>query len=68
MQGTALVEPPAGTYQIAALCDKDELSRLGLGSTSRTRRNFGFKVQDTVYTVDRDELDKIAVTYDVRDR
>ena len=68
MQGTALVEPPAGTYQIAALCDKDELSRLGLGSTSRTRRNFGFKVQDTVYSVDRDELDKIAVTYDVRER
>jgi hypothetical protein len=68
VQGTAMIEPPAGTYQIAALCDKDELSRLGLASTSRNRRNFGFKVQETVYTVDRDELDKIAVTYDVQDR
>jgi hypothetical protein len=68
VQGTAVVEPPAGTYQIAALCDKDELARLGLASTSRNRRNFGFKVQDTVYTIDRDELDKIAISYDVRDR
>jgi hypothetical protein len=68
VQGTAVVEPPAGTYQIAAICDKDELSRLGLASTSRTRRNFEFKVQDTVYTIDRDELDKIAISYDVRDR
>lgn len=68
VQGAAVVEPPAGAYQIAALCDKEELSRLGLASASRHRRNFGFKVQDTVYTIDRDELDKIAITYDVLDR
>ena len=40
----------------------------GDGRTPRNRRNFGFKVQETVYTVDRDELDKIAVTYDVREK
>jgi hypothetical protein len=70
VQGMAVVEPPAGTYQIAAVCNTDELARLGLAGSApkSSRRNFGFKAQDSVYTVDRDELDKLAVTYSVKDK
>jgi hypothetical protein len=65
----AVVEPPAGTNQIAAVCSKADLARLGLSNASpRNRRNFGFKHRDAVYSIARDELDKIAVTYEVKEK
>jgi len=68
VQGVATIDPPAGTYQIAAVC-KDELARLGITDwTRRTRRNFHFKVQQTSYAIDREELDKVAVTYEVKNK
>ena len=69
VSGVAVVQPPTGTYQIAAVCTKEELARLGLHNASaRNRRNFGFKHQDAAYTIDRDAFDKVAVTYEVRER
>jgi hypothetical protein len=67
--GIATVEPPSGAYLIGAVCNKEELVQLGLGeSAPRQRRNFRFKQPDGEYKVDRDAFNKLAVSYEVKER
>jgi|SRR5262245_59144417 len=67
--GVASVEPPSGPYQIGAVCNRDELTRLGLREGApRTRRNFRFKQPEGEYRIDPDQFSKVAVSYEVRER
>jgi len=67
--GIATVEPPSGVYLIGAVCNKEELVQLGLGEGApRPRRNFRFKQPDGEYKVDRDAFNKLAVSYEVKER
>jgi hypothetical protein len=72
--GRAVITLPAGTYEIGAVCGREELSRFGLSrielkEPSRAgRRSFQFHLGERVDRVDRDALSRATVSYEVRPR
>jgi hypothetical protein len=72
--GRAVITLPVGTYEIGAVCGREELSRFGLSrielkEPSRAgRRSFQFHLGERVDRVDRDALSQATVSYEVRPR
>src|SRR5262249_24883071 len=72
--GRAVITPPVGTYEIGAVCGREELSRFGLSrielkEPSRAgRRSFQFHRGERVDRVDRAALSRATVSYEVRSR
>jgi len=70
--GRAVVTPPAGAYEIGAVCGREDLGRLGLSHielkepAKEGRRSFKFQLREKVDRVDRAALSTATVTYEVR--
>lgn len=69
--GRAIVTPPAGRYEIGAVCGRDELAKLGLTQSelkepaTAGRRSFEFHLEKKTERVDRDALARSVSTYNV---
>lgn len=69
--GRALINPPSGTYQIGAVCGRDDLAELGIASTQlrkpaqEGKRNFRFAIDTAARNIRRDRLSLATVTYEV---
>ena len=69
--GRALISPPSGVYQIGAVCGRDDLAELGIGSTQlrkpaqEGKRNFSFAIEAAARNIRRDRLSLATVTYEV---
>ena len=70
--GRAVVNPPAGAYQIGAVCTRDDLAKLGLSApqlkapAASGKRSFSFKIDEVAKTARRDEVGRVTVGYDVK--
>jgi hypothetical protein len=69
--GRARINPPAGPYQIGAVCGRDDLEKLGISQThlrrpaAEGRRSFTFTMEQLFNRINRDELARATVTYQV---
>jgi len=69
--GRARINPPAGPYQIGAVCGREDLDKLGIGETQlrrpaqEGRRSFAFTIDQIVNRIDRSKLARATVTYEV---
>jgi hypothetical protein len=70
--GRAVITPPAGSYEIGAVCGREELNKFGftqvqLNEPARAgRRSFQFHLEETAKRVDRNALSRTTVGYEVR--
>jgi uncharacterized protein DUF4384 len=70
--GRAVVTPPTGTYEIGAVCGRDELSKFGLSQfelkepAMAGRRSFEFHLNEKEGRADRNALSRTTITYDVK--
>lgn len=70
--GRAVVNPPAGAYQIGAVCAREALSKLGLAApqlqtpAAGGKRSFSFKLEETAKGIDRAQLGRVTVNYQVK--
>ena len=70
--GRAVITPPAGRYEIGAVCGRDELANLGLTQSELKepakggRRSFEFHLEKKIERIDRDALGRTAASYDVK--
>jgi len=69
--GRARINPPAGPYQIGAVCSRDDLEKLGISETRLRRpaqegkRSFTFTMEQLLNRINRDQLARATVTYEV---
>jgi len=72
--GRAIITPPAGAYEIGAVCSREELTKLGLSHVELKepakagRRSFQFHLGEKIDRVDRNALSRATVFYDVKPR
>jgi hypothetical protein len=70
--GRAIITPPAGRYEIGAVCGRDELAKLGLtlselkDPATGGRRSFEFHLEKKTERLDRDALTRTVSTYNVQ--
>jgi hypothetical protein len=70
--GRAVVTPPAGTYEIGAVCGREELAKFGLSQielkepAKAGRRSFEFHLGEKINHVDRNALSQTTIAYDVK--
>jgi hypothetical protein len=71
--GRAVVTAPAGRYEIGAVCSRDDLDKLGMSQVQLRepamsgRRSFQFHLDERAKEMDRHNLARTTVAYDVRD-
>jgi hypothetical protein len=69
--GRAVITPPAGRYQIGAVCSREQLAKLGLSHVELKepakagRRGFQVYLDQKVNRVDRSAVTRVTVSYDV---
>jgi Domain of unknown function (DUF4384) len=69
--GRARINPPVGTYQIGAVCGREDLEKLGIGEVQLRRpaqegkRSFTFTMGQLLSTIRREELARVTVNYEV---
>jgi hypothetical protein len=69
--GRAIVTPPAGAYQIGAVCGREELGKLGLSNVELKepakagRRSFEFHLGEKTNRLDRNTLSRATAVYQV---
>jgi Domain of unknown function (DUF4384) len=69
--GRAIVTPPAGAYQIGAVCGREELGKLGLSNVELKepakagRRSFEFHLGGKTDRLDRNTLSRATAVYQV---
>jgi hypothetical protein len=72
--GRAVVTPPAGAYQIGAVCSREELGKLGLTNVELKepakagRRSFEFHLGQKIKEVDHNAFSQATITYQVTAR
>lgn len=70
--GRAVITPPAGRYQIEAVCSREQLAKLGLSDVELKepakagRRSFQFYLDEKVNRVDRSAVTQVIVSYEVK--
>lgn len=70
--GRAIITPPAGAYEIGAVCSREEFAKLGLSHVELKepakagRRSFQFHLGEKIDRVDRNSLSRATVFYDVK--
>jgi outer membrane protein OmpA-like peptidoglycan-associated protein len=69
--GRAVIKPPAGFYEIGAVCSREQLDKLGLTQArlgepaSRGRRSFQFHLEEAAKGVDHAALGRVTMAYEV---
>mgnify|MGYP000981842271 CR=1 FL=1 len=69
--GVARIDPPAGAYEIGAVCGRDSLDRIGLSGAklkepaTRGKRGFTFTLEKATEAIKRDEISRTAISYTV---
>jgi hypothetical protein len=69
--GRAVITPPAGPYQIGAVCGREELAKLGFSNVALKepakagRRSFQFHLQEKIDRVDHSTLNQATAPYQV---
>jgi len=69
--GRAVIKPPAGFYEIGAVCSRDELAKLGLVQAKLIepaksgRRSFQFHLEEQARGADRNALSRTTASYEV---
>jgi hypothetical protein len=70
--GRAVITPPAGPYQIGAVCGREELAKLGFNNVALQepakagRRSFQFHLQEKVNRVDPRTLTQAIISYEAK--
>jgi serine/threonine protein kinase len=70
--GRAVIKAPVGSYQLGAVCAREDLAKLGLAEAQlRTpaasgKRNFSFKLDEAVRRVQREDVSRVTVPYEVK--
>jgi hypothetical protein len=70
--GRAVITPPAGTYEIGAVCGREELAKFGLSQIQLKepakggRRSFQFHLDEKVKGADRQALSRTTMGYNVK--
>jgi uncharacterized protein DUF4384 len=70
--GRAIITPPAGRYEIGAVCGREELAKLGLTQSELKepatggRRSFEFHLERKTERIDRQAIARTVSTYDVQ--
>ena len=70
--GRAVIKAPAGAYQLGAVCSRGDLAKLGLSGAQLQvpaaigKRSFSFKVEDAIQSIDRREIGRTTVGYEVK--
>jgi Domain of unknown function (DUF4384) len=68
--GRAVITPPAGPYQIGAVCGREELAKLGFSNVALQepakagRRSFQFHLQEKVNRVDPRTVTHATISYE----
>ena len=71
--GRAVVTPPGGRYEIGAVCSRHDLDKLGMSRVQLKepamggRRSFQFHLDERAKSIDRDNLARVTVAYEVKD-
>jgi hypothetical protein len=69
--GRAVIKPPAGFYEIGAVCSHEQLDKLGLTQSQlgeparRGRRSFEFHLEEAAKGVDHAALGPVTMAYEV---
>jgi hypothetical protein len=70
--GIATVKPPAGNFELGAVCSKEPLAKVGLSDAQLSdpahggRREISFAPKDAADTATRAELARASIGYEVR--
>jgi Domain of unknown function (DUF4384) len=70
--GKAVITPPAGPYQIGAVCSREQLANFGLSQVELKepakagRRSFQAHMDERINRVDRTAVTRATVSYEVR--
>jgi hypothetical protein len=70
--GKAVITPPAGPYQIGAVCSREQLANFGLSQVELKepakagRRSFQAHIDERVNRIDRSAVTRATVPYEVR--
>jgi hypothetical protein len=70
--GRAVITPPAGPYQIGAVCSREQLANFGLSHlelkepAKAGRRSFQAHMDERVNRIDRSAVTRATVSYEVR--
>jgi len=70
--GRAVITPPAGAYEIGAVCGREELQRFGLSQielkepAKAGRRSFQFHLGEKINLIDRNALSEATISYEVK--
>jgi hypothetical protein len=66
-----VIKPPAGFYEIGAVCSPEQLDKLGLTQAQlveparRGRRGFEFQLEEAAKGVDHAALGRVTMAYEV---
>ena len=72
LQGFATVKPPAGNFELGAVCSRQPLADVGLGDAQLTaparggRRSFSFALENATKNSSRADVASARVSYEVR--
>jgi hypothetical protein len=72
VEGFATVKPPAGNFELGAVCSKEPLAKDGLSAAQLSdpargdRRGFSFAPEGAARTAARHELARASIGYEVR--
>jgi hypothetical protein len=72
VQGFATIKPPAGNFELGAVCSKEPLATIGLSDAQLSeparagRRSFSFALDNATKGIKRDDFARTTVEYEVR--